>query len=81
MIGSKRGAEFVIRGPNSKFIVVGGSHLLGPSFLGAKLQVAWTGIVYVRLTLRANQLVIETPLLLLDGTNPMKGTLQLILYC
>lgn len=52
-------ACFVIKGFDSRLMAANGSHLFGLSIMGAKLLTAWAGIVYTRLNLRADQLVIE----------------------
>lgn len=59
MMGGNR-ADFLIRDPDSRMVVAGGSHLFGPSILGAKLQATWIGITYVRLILQVDQLVIKS---------------------
>lgn len=55
----RRGAGFVIRHPSSRLMVVGGSHLVNASNRGAELQAAWIGILYARLTLGAQHIIVE----------------------
>lgn len=40
-------------------MAAGGSYLFGPFILGVELWIAWAGIDYARLILRADWLVIE----------------------
>lgn len=53
------GACFVIRDPDLRLMVIGGTHLFSPSVLEAELRVARTGIVFAILTLQADSPVIE----------------------
>lgn len=60
VMGTTGGAGFIIRGLDSRLMTAGGSHLFGPSVLGAELWMAWAGTVYARLTHCANRLMIES---------------------
>lgn len=59
VMGTFGGTGFVIRGPKSRLVAVGGSHLFCPSILEAKLRATWAGIIYTRHLLWANRLIIE----------------------
>lgn len=51
--------DFVNRYPDLRLVAMGGSRLFGLSVLEVKLWIAWTGIVYARLTLWTDRLMIE----------------------
>lgn len=53
------GVGFVIRDPDSRLVAAGDSHLFSPSIPRVELRVAWADIIYARLTLQADHLVIE----------------------
>ena len=57
--GGYGGASFVIRRPDSKFIVADESRLFETTITGAELRGTWKGISYERLHLKADQLVVE----------------------
>lgn len=52
------GTCFIIRSSDSRLVAVGDS-LFGPSIPEAELWTIWIGIVYARLILRADKLLIE----------------------
>lgn len=59
IMDSTGGVCFVIKDPNSRLVAAGGSCLFGPSVLKAELRTVWTSIIYARLILRADPLIIQ----------------------
>lgn len=57
------GAGFIIRGLDFRLIATGDVRLVETSVPTAKLRMAWKGICFARLTLRADWLTVEDDLL------------------
>lgn len=58
---------FVSRGPNSRFIAVGGSSMLDISVPKIELTIAWEGIRYAQQVLRIESILLKGDLTIMVG--------------
>lgn len=65
--GRHGGAVFVSRGPNSRFIAVGGSSMLDISVPKIELTIAWEGIRYAQQVLRIESILLKGDLTIMVG--------------
>ncbi|XP_038987978.1 uncharacterized protein LOC120112499 [Phoenix dactylifera] len=57
--GSRGGAGFVIRDPQSRVVAAGGCRLFATSVPGAELHAAWAGIRHARAMMRTSPIILE----------------------